>query len=740
MPAKEISIKGIVQGVGFRPLCLHRHTVLNINGWVRNSSAGVEIHAEGTSENLDLFVSVLQTDPPPLATIDEFFVSEGESEKFESFEIFHSEKIEGEFIPISPDVSICSDCQNELFDRQDHRYRYPFINCTNCGPRLTIIKDIPYDRPFTTMAEFPLCPVCKAEYEDPLNRRFHAQPVACPDCGPHIWFQTKDGKKLAKGAGLVKAREFIREGKIVAVKGLGGFHLACDALNKDAVEALRDRKKRSDKPFAVMVPDIDTARKYCKISSAQKILLTGKEKPIVILEKLAVNKIPEAIAPNRKTIGVMLPYTPLHFLLIQKEHGFPEMLIMTSGNISEEPIAYANTDAVSNLSEIADGFLINNRDIHLRVDDSVVAEHDAKAYFLRRSRGYSPRAINLPRKVSDILAVGPELKNTFCVSKEAYAFMSHHIGDLKNYETLQSLRSGVDHYTQLFKATPKYVACDLHPDYLSTRFAREYASKNDIPLYFVQHHHAHLASCLADNGWDGQDKIIGFSFDGTGFGADGAIWGGEVLVGNYQEFDRHYHLEYMPLPGGDAGTKNPNRIAASYLWNAEVEQAEKTFALQSLSIKEQEILAAQIKAKINTPQTSSMGRLFDVVASMIGLRHTVTYEGQAAIELEQIIDCDSDSAYHFDIHKERITFSELLQDVVDDILARIPSSVISGKFHNAVSNLVIQLSKVIRDTQGINTVALSGGVWQNIYLLERTVSALRADKFKSSHPPSGTRK
>ena len=498
LSGRKIHIQGIVQGVGFRPFVYTQATKRHLTGWVRNSSAGVDIVVNGPQAQLDAFLEEVQGNPPPLARIDSIDVQSLTPDSFNDFQILESAAGEGGFIPISPDISICPDCLRELFDPADRRFRYPFINCTNCGPRFTIIKDIPYDRPLTTMADFRLCARCEREYHDPSDRRFHAQPVACADCGPQVWFEAKDCPKSTGEEAIQTARRWLKQGKIVAIKGLGGFHLACDATNPSAIDELRRRKHRSEKSFALMVFDASIAAQYCHISPAERTLLESKEKPIVILERKPDCPLPAQIAPGLRTLGVMLPYTPLHYLLLEPEEGYPQAWIMTSGNLSEEPIAYANSAALSELGEIADGFLLNDRDIQMRVDDSVLAEYRGAGYFFRRSRGFAPNPIRCTQPLREVLAVGAELKNTFCLTKGSYAFLSHHIGDLENAETLHAFESGIPHYENIFKVDPIAIARDLHPDYLSSRYAQDRAQSQNLPLIEVQHHHAHLAACLAD--------------------------------------------------------------------------------------------------------------------------------------------------------------------------------------------------------------------------------------------------
>ncbi len=524
MQGARIHITGIVQGVGFRPFVYNLATRLKLNGWVRNTSAGVDIEVDGEQDVLDVFVKALRDEAPPLSRIDELTASFRPANGFTAFDIFHSEVVEGAFQPISPDVAICDDCLRELFDPNDRRYRYPFINCTNCGPRFTIIKDIPYDRPQTTMAGFTLCPDCEKDYKDPTDRRFHAQPVACPVCGPRVWLEYSSNVEgqtsFSSDDAILETRRLLADGKIVAVKGLGGFHLACDAMNANSVIELRNRKLRVDKPFALMMPNLETVEKHCIVSDAERELLQSTARPIVLLKRKLESNIAKEVAPNQDWIGVMLPYTPLHYLLFadsihpSREAFILPPLVMTSGNISEEPIATDNNEARKRLSKLADAFLMHDRDIHVRCDDSVVRVFSEQSsvvsektdhwslftYPLRRSRGYSPFPVKLPFNVPQLLAAGSELKNTFCITNGNYAFLSHHIGDMENYETLQSFEQGVEHFERLFRVKPVAIACDMHPNYLATRYALERAEREGLPTIAVQHHHAHVAACMAEHG------------------------------------------------------------------------------------------------------------------------------------------------------------------------------------------------------------------------------------------------
>ncbi len=725
----RIHITGVVQGVGFRPFVYGLATRLGITGWVRNTSAGVKIEVDGSLEALTAFINALQQEAPPLAQIDEFHVQKCAPNGFSTFEIFHSETIADAFQPISPDVSLCSDCWRELLDPEDRRYRYPFINCTNCGPRFTIIKDIPYDRPSTTMAPFIMCPDCASEYGDPLDRRFHAQPVACPVCGPQIWLEV-DGDRLAeREQALQTARQLLQEGRILAVKGLGGFHLACDATNPEAVATLRRRKLRVDKPFALMMPDLATVETHCYLQPAERSALEARQRPIVILDRRPESSVVREVASGQDTMGVMLPYTPLHVLLIEPEPGFPQALVMTSGNLSEEPIAIENEEARKRLSDLADAFLMHDRCIHTRCDDAVMRIFDGAAYPLRRSRGYAPYPVHLPWENPPLLAVGAELKNTFCITRGRYAFLSHHIGDLENYETLCSFEEGIAHFERLFRMRPEILAYDLHPDYLATRYALKRAERENLTAIGVQHHHAHVAACMAEHGLDGEQPVIGVSFDGTGYGDDGTIWGGEFLVANYRDYERPFHLAYIPMAGGEAAVRQPWRLALAWLERADLEWDENLPPVLASSAKVRHIVRRQLELGLNSPLTSSMGRLFDAISALVGVRQRINYEAQAAIELEARVDPDEAAAYQFAISEDEVDPIPVIHAIVADLRAGLDIGRISAQFHNGVADMVDQVCCLIGKRYGLEEVALSGGVWQNMILLTRVVQRLHKSGF-----------
>jgi hydrogenase maturation protein HypF len=702
----------------------------------------------------------LEAEAPPLARIDSLETVDNRVNGHETFEIVLSKSMASAFQPISPDVSVCEDCQRELYEPADRRYRYPFINCTNCGPRFTIIEDIPYDRPKTTMASFRMCPDCEAEYRDPADRRFHAQPVACPACGPQVWLEEQKrpeathsqsfdhqydqlpdsrSRHLSGESAIQRTRQLLCEGKIVAVKGLGGFHLACDATNTAAVNELRKRKLRVDKPFAVMMWDVTTVARHCLVNEAEEELLTSRQRPIVILGRRGDTAIATEVAPGQQTVGVMLPYTPLHCLLLEPEPKFPEALVMTSGNICEEPIAVSNDEARSRLTVMADAFLFHDRGIGIRCDDSVMRASptenqraaDSRPVPLRRSRGYAPFPVRLPWMMPPVLAAGGELKNVFCITRERYAFLSHHIGDMENYETLRSFESSVKHFERLFRIRPEAIGHDLHPDYLATRYAQERAAREGIPAFGVQHHYAHVVACLAEHNHDGERPVIGVVFDGTGYGDDGAIWGGEFLLANYDGYQRVAHLDYVPLPGGDKAIMEPWRMALSWLHKADIEDIDDLppFTDKQTTKTHLHTIRRQVETGLNAPPTSSMGRLFDAVAALAGVRQAINYEAQAAIELEALVDPGERGWYPFDRAEGVVDGIPLIATVIGDLRAGESINKIAARFHNGVAQMVVDECCRLRQQFGISEVALSGGVWQNMTLLAKTVSLLRDQRF-----------
>jgi hydrogenase maturation protein HypF len=722
----EINITGIVQGIGFRPFIYNLARKHSICGWVLNNEKGVVIDAESDDGNLDQFIREVPALAPPLAKIESFDLRYLNPLGYTTFEIRKSEEAQEKFVLISPDVATCDQCLSELFSVGNFRYRYPFINCTLCGPRFTIIKDIPYDRYKTTMLPFLMCPVCQREYEDPSDRRFHAQPNACSACGPSLRLVDRQGKEVP-GDAIAETLNLLSRGKILAIKGLGGFHLACDAENQAAVSSLRSTKFREDKPFAVMCRDLEEVRQHCDVNEEEETVLLSVERPIVILKRRQDSTVAHAVAPYQETLGVMLPYSPLHHLLL---NGPLRTLVMTSGNVSDEPISYKNEEAFQRLGNIADYFLFHNRDIHTRCDDSVMRIFEGKPYILRRSRGYVPFPAKLSFPLEMILACGGELKNTFCLTRGQYAFLSHHIGDLENLETLTSFEEGIGHFKRLFYIEPKAIAYDLHPDYLSTRYA---LSIPNIPRIGVQHHHAHIVSAMAENGIKGE--VIGVALDGTGFGTDGTIWGGEFLITSLKDFERAAHLKKVPMPGGTMAIKEPWRMAMVYLYETYGDEMKHLGMnpMKRVDLEKWEILKQMIKRKINTPVTSSMGRLFDAVSSLLSIRDEVHYEGQAAIELEMIAARQANEAYSFRIHHDQIPFvidpSETIRGIVRDLAEGIPSSIISGRFHRTIACLIVETCEAIRSMRRLNRVVLSGGVFQNIFLLSLVTKGLRNSGF-----------
>ncbi len=731
---KRYEINGIVQGVGFRPFVYRLAHDLSLTGWVRNMPSGVEIEVQGVGP-LEDFEDALKNKLPPLALVtsqasSDIVAIDGEI----SFTIHPSGSGRAD-IQIAPDTAICSDCQREMNDPADRRYRYPFITCTNCGPRYSIITGTPYDRPKTTMADFPLCPDCQCEYENPLDRRFHAQPIACHACGPQVKLLTSTGEIIAtRDEAVARAVELLKNGAILAIKGIGGYHLAVDAKNHNAVKRLRERKKRDEKPFAIMASSLEVARELAFMNDMEERLLSSPEAPIVIVRRWHSTSLSSLIAPDNGWLGMMLPYAPLHHLLFDTHpsplitHLSLTALVMTSGNISDEPVAFENSEALLRLAEIADFFLIHDRPIHIRSDDSVMRIFHGKPLFYRRARGYAPRAITLPFTLQPLLATGAELKSAVCFASANNAVLSQHIGDLQNSSTLESFNHTVTHLSDLLTIKPALVACDLHPDYLSSRFAES----TMLPLIRVQHHHAHLASCMAENGLDGD--VIGIIFDGTGFGPDGTIWGGEFLVGGYNDYRRAGHFRTVPLPGGDAAVREPWRMAMAYLQQA---LGEAAFSIDHpvariLPESEQVLFAQMLRRRINSPLSSSCGRLFDAVAALLNLRHTVSYDGQGAIELEAMAESredEVDNSYNYTImrHGEtplQLDFVPMIKEILYDINGGLHASAIAYRFHKTVASAAAEVCTLIAESTGLDRIILSGGVFQNRLLSEMIYNAL----------------
>ena len=725
----RIVISGVVQGVGFRPFVYHIAGKWGLNGSVQNAASGVIILAEGPPQALEGFVRALQDDLPALATIKTYSCEELPVVGYTRFSILASESpaTNGKLdVLIPPDVATCSACAREILDKADRHYWYPFTNCTNCGPRFTIIKSLPYDRPATAMSAFPMCDLCAGEYHNPADRRFHAQPVACPDCGPQVEITDRWGKPVSSRDNWPEtAGALLAAGNILAVKGLGGFHLACDAHNLQAITTLRQRKGRKAKPFAVMCRDLEMVQRYCAVNEMEKILLISPAAPIVILAKILNPhdsprlSLPEEVAPGADTLGVMLPYTPLHLLLCG---AFGDALVMTSGNHSNLPLVKDNHMALAELGNIADYFLLHNREIINRCDDSLLRVIDGERHFYRRSRGYVPEPMAVARALDApvVLGIGGEMKNSFCLLKGNQAFMSTYIGEIDCLEGEENLKEGVERLQGLIGAVPEIIAYDSHPNYSSAAVALQMPAGSFCP---VQHHHSHMAACMAENGLDNQ-SVIGVILDGTGYGTDGNLWGFEILSGDYIEFKRHYHLSYIPLPGGEAAVRQPWRTAASYLI-ALLGEWGKENACRLFPDKNIEIIAKIMQNGINAPLSSSCGRLFDAVAAILGICLENTYEGQGAVELaaalpEELLHNPAGQAewrpYSFELADGEIRFNEALASIVDEQKSSGPVSSIVLRFHQTLVSIVVQAVDSAARITGCRQVVLSGGTWQNQYL------------------------
>ena len=721
---RRIEVRGIVQGVGFRPFVWRLAHQLDLAGFVRNATSGVIVEIEGEPTALDRFETDLRNEAPPLSRIDSIekkaipFVGD------EGFVISESTGGEAMQTLISPDIATCPACLADIADPAGRRYRYAFTNCTDCGPRYTIVERIPYDRPFTTMKGFALCPDCQREYDEPADRRFHAQPNACPVCGPKLELRDANGVRMEISDEITAAGELLMGGKILAIKGIGGFHLAVDALNEQAVQLLRTRKGREEKPFAVMVRDLVAARALCEIGPEEEAALASAQAPIVLLRKRPDLPLAPSIAPGNDRLGVMLPYSPLHSLLLDQQSGGPEVLVMTSANFSEEPLVADNAEALERLTGIADAFLMHDRPIARRCDDSVVMSMAGAVRLIRRSRGYAPAPIRLRQSAPPVLGTGGELKNALCLVKGSEAFLSQHIGDMKNYEAYRHFDDVAAHLQRIFQTEAELLVHDLHPAYMTTRWALEQGK----PTLGVQHHHAHLASCLAEHRCEG--PAIGLTLDGTGYGADGTVWGGEVLIGDAAGATRFASLEPMPLPGGDAATRQVWRTALGWLHRSGASPEGLECFRQPQSAQVLELL----RKKVGTAESSSCGRLFDAVASICGLRHEARYEGQAAIELMQAARGQiADTGYSFGIERHdgrwQMLVSPIIRDIAEAVRARAGAGEVAQRFHRT---LVVMLSEITRKAYletGLKTVVLSGGVFQNVLLVEALVHELEAVGF-----------
>jgi hydrogenase maturation protein HypF len=727
----RFTVRGVVQGVGFRPFVYQLAVSLGLSGWVLNSSRGVVIEVEGESANLSEFGRRLVAEAPPLSQIHSLEAEQIPPIGEVGFAIRESREQDVPSPVIPADVAICSACAAEMDNPTDRRHNYPFINCTDCGPRFTIIEGIPYDRERTTMRVFTMCPQCRAEYQDPRTRRFHAEPNACPACGPHVWINSSPPAELSLEASLAavhKAAELLRSGSIVAIKGLGGFHLACDARNSQAVARLRSRKRRAAKPFAVMCRDTDEVRRLCVVSTEEEKHLKSPQSPILLLRKRPNCELAPEVAPDNLYLGVMLPYTPLHRLLMKHS---PPTLVMTSGNLSEEPIAHDNDEARKRLSGIADEFLLHNRPILSPCDDSVARVFRGELCLIRRSRGFVPKSIPLPMDGPDILACGAEQKNTFCIARGGLAVLSQHIGDMENAETIDYFERAVRHFRNLFRANPDVVAHDMHPGYHSTTFARLHSESTGARLVAVQHHHAHIVSCMVEHGLEG--PVIGVAFDGTGYGTDGTVWGGEFLVVDYSSFQRFGRLRLVALPGSEAAIRRPHRMAYAHLLDTfGKEEAAKIASdlLADLSKEERQVVEIQIARGINSPTTSSAGRLFDAVSSLLGFRGEADYEGHPAVHLEMLAESDSEptaplpyAVQHLD-EQFVIDTRPIIREVVLRIRAGQSPESIAAAFHATLAEAIADVCRRISEETGLNTVCLSGGCFQNALLLDKTINRL----------------
>jgi hydrogenase maturation protein HypF len=730
----RVCVRGVVQGVGFRPFVYTAAASLGLSGCVRNDSSGAIIEVEGDASGIDDFLHRLRAGPPPLAIIESIVTEQIPVVGGTAFAIADTSRSGTGRTLVSPDVAMCADCAAELRDPTNRRYRHPFVNCTNCGPRFTIIGSLPYDRATTTMAAFEMCADCAREYADPADRRFHAQPVCCPACGPQLRYRTPGHDVAHREDGLSAARALLRDGGVLAVKGVGGYHLACDARDTAAVEELRRRKRRGDKPFAVMVPDLPTARRIADVDEPAQRLLTGPQRPIVLLPRLPDSGVADSVAPCNPDLGVMVAYAPLHVLLfgLPGDEPGPDVLVMTSGNLGGEPICYDDDDAVARLADLADGWLMHDRAILVPCDDSVIRVVEGAELPIRRSRGYAPLPVALPIRLPPTLAVGADLKNTMAVADGRYAWLSQHIGDMDDLATLAAFDSAQRHLRALTGVDPDVLVADAHPLYRSTHWAHRNADGR--PVRTVQHHHAHIAAVMAEHGYDGSEQVVGFAFDGTGYGSDAAVWGGEVLLANYKGYQRLAQLKYVPLAGGDVAVLRPYRMALAHLWAAGIAWDPDLPPVAACPPEERKVLAHQLETGLGCVPTSSMGRLFDAVSALAGVRQVVAYEAQAAIEFEGLsrgIDCGT-TAYAFGIdHREPTTLIDaapVLQAVIRDRRADVPAGLIGARFHHAVAGLIVDIAEGERDAS--QTVALSGGVFQNALLLRLALKGLRNKGFE----------
>jgi hydrogenase maturation protein HypF len=722
----QVTIRGAVQGVGFRPFIYRLATDLGLTGWVNNSSQGVFVEVEGEQEQLQIFLRRVEQDKPSHSLIQSMETVFLNPVGYPSFQIHQSDESGVKAAFILPDIATCSDCLREIFDPANRRYRYPFTNCTHCGPRFSIIEALPYDRPNTTMKHFEMCEQCRVEYENPLDRRFHAQPNACPKCGPHLELWDEKGNLLAlHDEALLETASAIRGGRIVAVKGLGGFHLVADAWNESAIERLRQRKNREEKPFALMAPSVEWVRAHCQVSELESYLLTSSESPIVLLRRASHDGVASTVAPGNPDLGIMLPYTPFHHLLMA-ELDIP--VVVTSGNLSDEPICTDEQDALTRLREIADLYLVHNRPIVHHADDSVVRVITDREQILRRARGYAPLPIQLKETVPAVLAVGSHLNNTIAASVGRQVFVSQHIGDLETTQAFDAFKRVITDFNHLYNLKPTMIACDAHPDYISTQFAQTAG----LHVVHVQHHYAHVLACMAEH--DLETSVLGISWDGTGYGLDGTVWGGEFLHVNETDFTRAAHLRTFPLPGGEQAVKQPRRAALGLLYEIFGDTAfdmQELAPIQAFSAQELSVLKMMLAKRINTPHTSSAGRLFDAVAATLSLRQQSSFEGQAAMDLEFVIDgVELDDFYNFEMQdygeEKVVDWAPMVRGILDDLRADVSVRVISTKFHNTLAEIIAAVARRV----GEERVVLTGGCFQNKYLTERAIHRLRSEGFR----------
>ena len=727
-------VRGVVQGVGFRPFVYRLASDEGLTGSVGNDTDGVTIEIEGARRSLDSFLLRLRSEAPPLARIDAITVQDAEPTGGVGFSILMSEVLGRVSTGIPADAATCPDCLRELLDPNDRRYRYPFLNCTNCGPRFTITRRIPYDRPQTSMAQFRMCAACQAEYDDPTNRRFHAQPNACWQCGPQLTLVDAAGDPIACTDIVNEVIARLAAGEILAIKGIGGFHLSVDATNETAVERLRQRKHRYGKPLAVVVRDMDAARALCELDETETALLQTPARPIVLARSRAGSGIAPSVAPGIPWLGLFLPYAPLHHLLFADERL--RALVMTSANLSEEPIAIDNEEARRRLAAIADAYVLHDREILQRCDDSVMAVVDDATQFVRRARGFVPLGVPLPLDTPPLLAVGGHLKNVFALARGRFAYQSQHLGDLENLTGLDFFRDSLDHLMRTFEIEPTAVVHDLHPGYLSTEWATQWAEERGLRRIAVQHHHAHIAGCMAEHALEG--RVIGLALDGTGYGTDGRIWGGEVLIASMEKFERFAHIGYVAMPGGDAAVREPWRMAFAHLLAAGFSQDEAR-TLTGASEQEAHLVARMIERGINAPMTSSLGRLFDAAAAVVLNRRTVDYEAQAAIELEGIAEGESSrlerTEYALELRGgnedlQTLDAGRLWRTLVGDLRKGVARPEIAARFHAGVAEGFIRAASSARERTGMNRVALSGGCMHNRRLTQLLRAGLEAEGFE----------